>query len=113
MTKESKNKTARTDRRLLLISPEDNVFVAVADIDAGETFLVNGAAVPVPIRIPLGHKVAARGIPAGEKVVKYGAAIGSATRDISAGDHVHTHNLKSDYLPTYARAGRKSYVQRH
>ena len=27
--------------------------------------------------------------------------IGSATRDIEPGEHVHLHNMKSDYLPTY------------
>jgi hypothetical protein len=36
-------------------------------------------------------------------VVKYGAPIGSATRDIGPGEYVHTHNVKSDYLPTLAR----------
>jgi hypothetical protein len=36
-------------------------------------------------------------------VIKYGAPIGSATRDIAPGEYVHTHNLKSDYLPTLAR----------
>jgi hypothetical protein len=45
--------------------------------------------------------VAARDISAGEKIFKYGAPIGSATRDICAGSTVHVHNMKSDYLPTY------------
>ena len=57
----------------------------------------------VPTRLPLGHKVATRAIAAGEKVVKYGAPIGSAMRAIAQGEHVHTHNLRSDYLPTFAR----------
>jgi hypothetical protein len=47
--------------------------------------------------------VAARPIPAGAKVIKYGAVIGSATRDIAPGEVVHTHNLRSDYLPTFLR----------
>jgi hypothetical protein len=34
----------------------------------------------------------------GEKVLKYGLPIGSATRDIEAGEHVHVQNLKSDYI---------------
>ncbi len=53
--------------------------------------------------IPLGHKIAARDIAAGEKIIKYGAPIGSAIRDIASGEHVHTHNLKSDYIPTFKR----------
>lgn len=51
----------------------------------------------------LGHKIALRRIEAGEKVVKYGAPIGSATRRIEPGEHAHLHNLKSDYLPTWTR----------
>jgi hypothetical protein len=47
--------------------------------------------------------VAARDIAAGEKIIKYGVPIGSATRDIGAGEHVHTHNVQSDYIPTYLR----------
>lgn len=49
----------------------------------------------------LGHKIASRDIAAGEKIVKYGAPIGSATTAIPAGEHVHLHNMKSDYLPTF------------
>jgi SAF domain len=35
-----------------------------------------------------------RDIEAGDQVVKYGVAIGLATSDIRAGQHVHVHNLK-------------------
>ena len=53
--------------------------------------------------IPLGFKVAARDIAAGEKILKYGAPIGSARQVIRVGEIVHTHNMQSDYLPTYDR----------
>ena len=49
----------------------------------------------VAVRLSDGHKYALRDIAQGESVVKYGFPIGEATRDISAGEHVHTHNLKS------------------
>ncbi|HRJ73596.1 MAG TPA: SAF domain-containing protein [Terrimicrobiaceae bacterium] len=42
-----------------------------------------------------------RDIRTGEKILKYGVPIGSATCDIAFGEHVHLHNMKSDYLPTY------------
>jgi len=44
--------------------------------------------------------VAIRPIGPGEKVLKYGCPIGSATEPIQPGQHVHTHNLRSDYLPS-------------
>ena len=40
-------------------------------------------------------------MPKGEKILKYGAVIGSLTQPVAAGDHIHTHNLDSDYTPTY------------
>ena len=89
------------DERLLLLSPEDNVFVAIRAIERGSSLNIGGQAVRFAERIPLGFKVAARDISAGEKIFKYGAPIGSATREIIAGATVHVHNMKSDYLPTY------------
>ncbi len=76
---------------------------ATTTLAAGENVLISGNRVTLIAAIPLGHKVAARNISAGEKIVKYGAPIGSATCEIPQGSHVHTHNVKSDYLPTYQR----------
>lgn len=51
--------------------------------------------------VGIGHKVACVYLEAGDKIIKYGVPIGSATKMIQMGDHVHLHNMKSDYLPTY------------
>lgn len=91
------------DPRLLQLAPDDNVCAARATIDAGETIQIGGQAVAVPTTAPTGHKIAVRAIAVGERIFKYGAPIGSATQPIAPGDYVHTHNLKSDYLPTFAR----------
>jgi len=45
--------------------------------------------------IPLGHKIALVDVATGDEVVKYDAAIGTASRPIKKGQHVHTHNLKT------------------
>lgn len=45
--------------------------------------------------VPYGHKIALQNISAGEKIVKYGAEIGLATKDIARGEYVHVHNLDS------------------
>jgi len=85
--------------RLLRLSPEDNVLVALTELKTGDGAAVGDARISVCEDIPSGHKVAARAIAAGEKIIKYGVPIGSATRAIAIGSHVHTHNLRSDYLP--------------
>ncbi len=50
----------------------------------------------VEIHIDDGHKYAIRDIAKGEHIIKYGQPIGHATENIKAGEHVHTHNLKTN-----------------
>jgi altronate hydrolase len=73
----------------LRIDAADDVVVALRDIAAGER--VDGLFAGE--RIPAGHKLAIRAIPAGAPVRKYGWSIGRATAPIAAGAHVHAHNL--------------------
>lgn len=89
------------DPRLLLLSDRDNVLIACRRIDAGEKVVIGGQPHVLAKTIELGHKLARCSIGAGEKVVKYGVPIGSATRAIEPGEHVHIHNLKSDYIRTH------------
>jgi altronate dehydratase len=97
------------DPRLLRLHPADNVLTVIATLEAGDTLRFGDDVVNVPVQLPLGHKVAARAIAAGEKIIKYGAPIGSASQAIAPGEHVHTHNLSSDYLPTFARGEGEHY----
>ena len=62
--------------------------------DNVEVILVDG------ILVPRGHKRALTDIAKGEMVIKYGHAIGHATTDIKQGDHVHTHNVKTNLNDT-------------
>jgi altronate dehydratase small subunit len=89
------------DPRLLLLDDRDNVLVATVRIRAGETVAIAGSRVTMPADLPIGHKLARKPVAAGEKIMKYGAPIGTATAPIAVGDPVHVHNLKSDYTPTY------------
>jgi (2R)-sulfolactate sulfo-lyase subunit alpha len=80
---------------------KDHVGVAVKDIRKGENLegwcMEDDATMTVTANkeIPLGHKVAIHGVKRGDSVIKYGVSIGCATDDITVGDHVHTHNLKT------------------
>jgi len=78
-------------REVVRLADADNVLVALRPLAPGAE--VDGVAVRG--EVPAGHKVAARAIRAGEPVVKFGHLIGAATRDIEAGEHVHTHNVRS------------------
>ncbi len=69
----------------LRLHPSDNVAIAITPL----------ASLPP---IPAGHKVATEAIAAGSDVRKYGHTIGRATRDIAAGEHVHSHNLADHHV---------------
>lgn len=98
------------DRRVLLLHPRDNCLIACAPIPAGTRLRLDAGAITVSQAIALGHKIARHALRRGDKVLRYGAIIGSVTRDVAAGEHLHTHNLKSDYLPTYTLADGERFV---
>ena len=77
------------------IDPRDDVAVAVRPLSAGGAVQIDGARVVVREDIAAGHKIALRGIAAGEPVVKYGFPIGRASEPIAAGAWVHSHNLRT------------------
>jgi hypothetical protein len=80
---------------VLVISDRDNVATALEALEPGRTLDIRGSAVIVRDAIQRGHKIALTHIAAGTPVVKYGSSIGTASVDIEAGSHVHTHNVAS------------------
>lgn len=50
----------------------------------------------VEVHLEDGHKYALRDIRAGENIIKYGNPIGHATTDIKKGEHVHSHNIRTN-----------------
>lgn len=46
--------------------------------------------------LPSNHKLARRDMEAGEPILKYGLKIGTASRAIRRGEHVHAHNVESN-----------------
>jgi altronate hydrolase len=91
------------------LHPDDDVVIATRDLAAGTR--LEGEDVVTTARVPAGHKVATRIVPAGTPVHRYAQVIGYASSAIGPGDHVHTHNLEmgevvldhahgSAYVPT-------------
>ena len=77
------------------VHPQDNVAVVAADVPAGGAVRLHDGTTLCAIEvIARGNKVALRPIHRGEAVIRYGEEIGTATEDIIAGRHVHTHNMR-------------------
>ena len=93
--------SATTPPSLLLMSPDDNCLIARTALRRGDGVSIDGAAVTLAQDIQIGHKVARRALAVGDKVLRYGALIGSITAPVAIGEHIHTHNLESDYIPTF------------
>ena len=98
------------DTRLVLLSPSDNCLIACTSLAAGTPVQLEGGICLLAQDVALGHKIARRPLVAGEKVIKYGAVIGSLQATVAAGDTIHTHNLISDYTPTYTLDEGQTFV---
>jgi hypothetical protein len=104
---------ASSDPRLVLLAPEDNCVVVAQALARGDRVTIDGEPVEVEKAVGVGHKLARRPIARGERVLKYGAVIGTASAQIARGEHVHTHNLESDYLPTYTHEPGRAFTAKH
>ena len=78
------------------IHPNDNVIVALQDIPSGTILDVSeSVAITAINEIPAGHKMAISDISANTEIIKYGSSIGFAKEDITCGEWIHVHNLKT------------------
>ncbi len=89
--------------QVILLHPNDNILVCVAHIYEGDEILIDDQAVNVQKDIEVGHKLARRELAVGDKIYRYGAPIGSMTQVAAMGEHVHMHNMQSDYIPSHTR----------
>lgn len=88
--------------RALIIHVEDNVANLIGSGNRGGVVrcVVEGQSetetVQLADEIPSNHKFARRDIAAGEPIIKYGLSIGTASKAIRRGEHVHAHNVDSN-----------------
>lgn len=80
--------SSRPAPRALRLHADDNVIIAVDQIDEGT--LAGG--VSALTRIPRGHKLAVAKIESGAPIRKFGQIIGFASGDIAPGAWIHEHN---------------------
>tara|TARA_B100000745_G_scaffold149155_1_gene97505 strand:+ start:650 stop:2176 length:1527 start_codon:yes stop_codon:yes gene_type:complete len=88
------------DTKTIRLHENDNVVTAKSEIDIN--IKIEDEDLSTKQHIPVGHKIATQNINQGDDVIKYDNIIGTATREIKKGDHIHVHNLgmsdkKRDY----------------
>ena len=92
---------ASSNAGLIKLAPDDNVIVVGRSLSAGEKLTFGNLTMEISQSLSLGHKLASRDISTGETITKYNFPIGVATANIKFGEHVHVHNMRSNYTPTY------------
>lgn len=83
-------------KQFIKIQPQDNVAVALQDLTAGTVVEVEGQPIELKADISRGHKFALNTIEQGKDIIKYGYSIGHSLQKIGIGEHIHTHNVKTN-----------------
>lgn len=81
--------------KVIRLHPRDNVAVALEDVAGGEVLSLDGLELTAAEDVRRGHKIALAPISAGESIMKYGCAIGTAKENIPRGAWVHVHNVRT------------------
>ncbi|MEI6056355.1 MAG: altronate dehydratase family protein [Lentisphaerota bacterium] len=98
------------------INSKDNTAVALQILARGQIVQLDEVSIVLKDDIKRGHKFAISSIGKGEDIIKYSMPIGYATRNISQGEHIHTHNIKTkldnietyNYQPSFAKTSSPS-----
>lgn len=82
--------------KYLKINSEDNVAVALVDLNAGESVKVDAQEIELKDAIPAGHKFALKSFEQKDFIIKYGYSIGHAREAIMLGGLVNEKNIKTN-----------------
>ena len=82
--------------KYIQINSADNVAVAIQSLHAGDRLSVAGNDIEVRDEIPVGHKVALRDFAVNDNIIKYGAPIGHAIKEIACGHLINEKNIKTN-----------------
>ena len=80
--------------RVTKVHPDDNVLVALTNLEEGETVTYNGVNFNLPGRVPAKHKFVTQDLQAGDEIKMYGVLVGKAQYAIPKGGVITTANVK-------------------
>lgn len=82
------------NHRVTKVHPDDNVLVALANLQKGETIFYNGNQYTVAEPIPAKHKFVIEALQPGDAITMYGVLVGKAQNPIPKGGLISTTNIK-------------------
>jgi altronate hydrolase len=82
------------NHKVTKVHPDDNVLVALTNLEEGERVAYNGTEINLPSRVPAKHKFVIANLNAGDEIKMYGVLVGKAEKPIPRGGVITTSNVK-------------------
>ena len=86
--------------KFIKINPADNVAVCLEEGFKGDSVTIKDQVLILREDIPVGHKMLLISLPESAHIIKYGEPIGHLTTFVEVGQHIHSHNLKTNLSGT-------------
>ena len=90
---------------VLQLDRRDNVLIALAGLQAGQSVEFGGQTYVLPKDVPAKHKFAMRSLAVGDDVLMYGVLVGRAIKPITAGELLTTGNIQHQAAPFHEQSG--------
>jgi len=84
----------KTKKQVVKLHPDDNVLVALSDLQKGESISFESETFILQDLIKAKHKFYTQDMIKGQEVIMYGVLVGKVQSDISKGSLMTTENLK-------------------
>ena len=82
------------EKKVLQIHPDDNVWVALTDLKAGDVISLNNTTITVQEEVPAKHKIFVQAMQKQDTVIMYGVTVGKISIDsVAAGERMRTDNI--------------------
>jgi altronate hydrolase len=82
------------NHKVTKVHPDDNVLVALTNLEEGERVAYNGTEINLPSRVPAKHKFVISDLNEGDEIKMYGVLVGKAEKPIPSGGVITTSNVK-------------------
>lgn len=89
----------------LQIHPDDNVLVALQDLQKGTEIRFNGSTITLLKDVPAKHKFMISDAQTGDPITMYGVLVGKANTQIQKGEIITTENIKHDANAFHEKEG--------
>src|SRR5947209_5663238 len=91
-------------QKVLQLDPRDNVLIALADLQQGDSVEFNGSQYPLVSRVQAKHKFATQDLSIGSNVLMYGVLVGKTSQPVRRGEALTVQNLRHEALPYHEKS---------